>query len=554
MNIQHYKLNLDLLKNTSTSVLYSHQLDKKSRFIDVTLTANDAEVTLESTMTAVLNATTNNVIVAESQNCTISNNVIVVELTDKVLSLPGVTKCEVVLSDSSGAVITAQHFIVKITEKAINSKSKYEPAGSTLATKDDINAAIEKAKDDLTNVDFRLSDVFDKRYNDSVAVNMINPSNFIAGTFNTQGEAKENSSSLYSVTDYIPVENGKTYALTYYNVNYQTRYPLIPNRLAFYNSNKDFVNQSTDYADNDMFATVRVNISGNTGYTKLTAKQSGYVRMQFGISIEKPMMAKGDVIEWTDVYSEQQSFVYTLKNGIIDEDNLADELKEKIESGSIGALDAVYKFAFCKVHKKTLHIGDSLTEGYHASNDIRKSMSYPSHMASLAGYDVTNKGHSGITAYDWWNTYKSIDFTGYDAVFIYLGTNGGLTDTIDADTASGDYNTFASTNTGGYCAIVSKIRDVNPKAKIYIIQYNQTTVTSQVTAKIAQKYGCTTLMVTDTSVFTLTDSKFHTDATHYNTIGYWAFACVMLAQLEKYIAEHISEYTDLVGTGEIIKP
>lgn len=145
MNIQHYKLNLDLLKNASTPILYSHQLDKKSRFIDVTLTANDAEVTLDSSMTAVLNATTNNVIVAESQNCTISDNVIVVELTDKVLSLPGVTKCEVVLSDSSGAVITAQHFIVKITEKAINSKSKYEPAGSNLATKKDVNSAIETA-------------------------------------------------------------------------------------------------------------------------------------------------------------------------------------------------------------------------------------------------------------------------------------------------------------------------------------------------------------------------------------------------------------------------
>ena len=157
MNIQHYKLNLDLLKNTSTPVLYSHQLDKKSRFIDVTLTANDAEVTLESTMTAVLNATTNNVIVAESQNCTISNNVIVVELTDKVLSLPGVTKCELVLSDSSGAVITAQHFIVKVTEKAINDKSKFEPAGSNLATKKDVNSAIETAsakmiaKDSLLN-------------------------------------------------------------------------------------------------------------------------------------------------------------------------------------------------------------------------------------------------------------------------------------------------------------------------------------------------------------------------------------------------------------------
>ena len=164
MNIQHYKLNLDLLKNTSTPILYSHQLDKKSRFIDVTLTANDAEVTLDSTMTAVLNATTNNVIVAESQNCTISDNVIVVELTDKVLSLPGVTKCEVVLSDSSGAVITAQHFIVKVTEKAINDKSKFEPAGSTLATKDDINTAIEKAKDEvITKADLMIDD-YDEAY------------------------------------------------------------------------------------------------------------------------------------------------------------------------------------------------------------------------------------------------------------------------------------------------------------------------------------------------------------------------------------------------------
>lgn len=142
MNIQHYKLNLDLLKSTSTPILYSYQLDKKSRYIDVTLTANDAEVTLDSSMTAVLNAVTNNVIVASAQNCTISNNVIVVELTDNVLSLPGVTKCEIVLSDNSGAIITAQHFIVKVTEKAINDKSKFEPTGSNLATE----AAVAKAK------------------------------------------------------------------------------------------------------------------------------------------------------------------------------------------------------------------------------------------------------------------------------------------------------------------------------------------------------------------------------------------------------------------------
>ena len=145
MNIQHYKLNLDLLKQSSMPVIYGYQLDNKSRYVDITLTANGAEVTLDSTMTAVLNATTNNVIVAEAQSCNISGNLIEVELTDKVLSLPGAVKCEVVLSDSSGTVITAQHFLVKVTEKAINNKSKFEPGGSALATKDDVATAKSEA-------------------------------------------------------------------------------------------------------------------------------------------------------------------------------------------------------------------------------------------------------------------------------------------------------------------------------------------------------------------------------------------------------------------------
>lgn len=145
MKIQHYKLNLDLLKQSSMPVIYGYQLDNKSRYVDITLTANGAEVTLDSTMTAVLNATTNNVIVAEAQSCKISGNLIEVELTDKVLSLPGAVKCEVVLSDSSGTVITAQHFLVKVTEKAINNKSKFEPGGSALATKDDVATAKSEA-------------------------------------------------------------------------------------------------------------------------------------------------------------------------------------------------------------------------------------------------------------------------------------------------------------------------------------------------------------------------------------------------------------------------
>lgn len=222
MNIQHYKLNLDLLKNTSTSVLYSHQLDKKSRFIDVTLTANDAEVTLDSTMTAVLNAVTNNVIVAESQNCTISDNVIVVELTDKVLSLPGVTKCEVVLSDSSGAVITAQHFIVKITEKAINDKSKFEPTGSNLATKKDVNSAIETAsakmiaKDSLlnTSTSINLTSLEDTEQTaNGVTISVKNNKISLSGTSTSAVKF------ILKLKKSVTLEQGEAYCLSLQNFN-----------------------------------------------------------------------------------------------------------------------------------------------------------------------------------------------------------------------------------------------------------------------------------------------------------------------------------------------
>lgn len=417
---------------------------------------------------------------------------------------------------------------------------------------------IAKLKEDINGLD----NVLDKKQDfpqQEIIINMINPTHFISGTLSTDGIPNEILSALFFVTDYIKVEAGKTYAISYLNTNFKTRYSLIPNRLVFYNSSKTFVSQATDIADLEEFKTERVNISENTSYTKLATKQSGYIRMQFGKNLQQAMMAEGEKIEWTDIYEEADiptvPFRYVLKNEIVSEVNLTTELKKKIEAGASKAIDDIYRLAFCKIHKNVLCIGDSLTEGYHNSDDIRINMSYPSHMASLAGYNITNKGQSGITALGWWNAYKDkVDFTEFDAVFIYLGTNGGLTDTIDADTISGNFETFAQTNTGGYCAIIAKIKSVNPKCKIYMIQYNNITATSQVTAKIAKKYDCVTLLVTDNSVFNLTDSKFHTDSTHYNSIGYWAFACVMLVQLEKYIEEHISEYVDLVGIGEIYRP
>ena len=270
MNIQHYKLNLDLLKSTSTPILYSHQLDKKSRFIDVTLTANDAEVTLDRTMTAVLNAVTNNVIVASAQSCTISDNVIVVELTDKVLSLPGVTKCEVVLSDSSGAVITAQHFIIKITEKAINDKSKFEPTGSNLATE----AAVAKAKaeaieyfeTELTDIDETVTMKINlKADKDSVDNAVAQLSKQIA---DNKSSADESISTLSQTVTDNKTATDKSLAAKYDSSNIERGSGELSPAQAIYEGCAG----RFDYVKNGKVVTVSVNI------TKLVADKS-YIQM-----------------------------------------------------------------------------------------------------------------------------------------------------------------------------------------------------------------------------------------------------------------------------------
>lgn len=354
--------------------------------------------------------------------------------------------------------------------------------------------------------------------------------------------------SPYYVSDFILLKAGISYNLSYFNNNFNSRYNLLASRYCFYDEKtKNFKNQSINLTDAPIEYIKHHVKYGSDGYALIKPSINVYMRIQYGKNLEKTQIIEG--LDPTYVESHEPTKKYALRDKVVESNNLSDELKVKIESGTSKAIDSIYRLAFCKVHKNTLHIGDSLTEGYVNAGDIRGDMSYPSHMASLAGYSVTNKGQSGITALGWWNAYKDkVDFTKCDAVFIYLGTNGGLTDTIEADTASGDFNTFAQTNTGGYCAIVAKIKSVNPKCKIYLIQYNSVTATSQVIAKIATKYGCITLLVTDNSVFNLTDSKYHTDATHYNTLGYWAFACVMLIQVEKYIAGHINEYIDLKQT------
>lgn len=124
----------------------------------------------------------------------------------------------------------------------------------------------------------------------------------------------------------------------------------------------------------------------------------------------------------------------------------------------------VYMAEYEKLLGEVLCIGDSLTEGYSSAD-----MSYPTLFAEMTGLSVTNAGHSGFSAIDWWTAEQTRDFSQYDTYLIWLGTNAGLTDTLSTDVIPYEsYTDYANTNTGSLCKIISKIISQNSKAKIYL--------------------------------------------------------------------------------------
>lgn len=154
MNVK-YKLNLDVYKDRNYESIIVAQNDDKSRIIECKLYADSQPVALSSSVTAAFNATVDNVIVAENVPCIVADNAIKITLAKSMLQLAGMMKCELVLSEND-TILTTQRFSVFVNKSVINSKSKYEPAGSTLATKKDVDSAIDNIAEQMVSKDSML--------------------------------------------------------------------------------------------------------------------------------------------------------------------------------------------------------------------------------------------------------------------------------------------------------------------------------------------------------------------------------------------------------------
>ena len=183
---------------------------------------------------------------------------------------------------------------------------------------------------------------------------------------------------------------------------------------------------------------------------------------------------------------------------------------------------------FLSIYNKIVCCGDSITWGavYTAASTVRQAYKpYPAVLQSLTGTETQNLGASGDSASDWWHRYN--DKLEQDALYIvFLGTNGGLTDTISTDCPGTDPLHFSDTNTGNYGKILQRIKNLGKKAvliHVYAASGSTVAITNSVINQFGQRFSFPVIELG--SERTMPIYHYYPDGTgsnvvHFNDYGY----------------------------------
>lgn len=177
-------------------------------------------------------------------------------------------------------------------------------------------------------------------------------------------------------------------------------------------------------------------------------------------------------------------------------------------------------------------IGDSLTwsQVYTGASSSRQAYNpYPKVIEHLTGVPTSYIARPGASPAGLWSDSES-DIVAKDGqlTIIYLGTNNGLTDTMDTDMAGDDYTTWASTETGCYGKFIAKSLSVNSRVVLVKVHSSSGNVdtTNTVIEKMGQRFDVPVL-----SNEYLNGDIYHNwpngqgrNGTHYNDFGYAQFA------------------------------
>ena len=181
------------------------------------------------------------------------------------------------------------------------------------------------------------------------------------------------------------------------------------------------------------------------------------------------------------------------------------------------------------VFPKIICCGDSLTYGlvYTAATTYRQAKApYNEALQKITGVTSIRYATAGYTTKNWWDANNQ--HLNEDGLYIiFLGTNGGLTDTIDTDCPGNDVSDFADTNTGCYGKILRTLQ-INNKTAVLIKPPTANDTTQSVIEKFGRKYSFPTISLPPE----LANDYYHyaphninyKNTVHYNDMGYVAIA------------------------------
>ena len=282
-------------------------------------------------------------------------------------------------------------------------------------------------------------------------------------------------------------------------------------------------------ADNDTYETVVPSIDSVSHTYTYTATKDCFVRFSY---------AKNESASAT---------ITTDENGFVRINNIEYDISD-LQCGYNYPVE--YPMMFTNV----ICIGDSLTYGHDGQKRLTEN--YPFYFAKLADVTISNQGLSGRTAKQWWDELGNSfnHFAEYDCAIIYLGTNGGLTDTVSTDCNASDYTQNADTNTGCYGKIIGKIKAAAPDCKIFCVagvdEYvRRSTSMNPAVRALAEFYDVGLIdiencMLADNGATTTVQRYRYRpyDGIHYNKLGYFTFANMIYDYMNKYIENHLSKY------------
>lgn len=209
---------------------------------------------------------------------------------------------------------------------------------------------------------------------------------------------------------------------------------------------------------------------------------------------------------------------------------------------------------------KGIAIGDSLTYGVvdgTTGSAKNTDKNYPYWLRRMLDCTIDIDAYPGIDAKKYYNMHgMTKDYSQYDFAIIFLGTNYGLSDTLEADTSITPY---ADTTTGCYCKLIEKIKSDNPNCKIILCKTYTTVgdnnvnpvspkkVTNNVISQIGDKYK-TLVLDLDIDPFkaTFVDGIIHQfDKTHLGVGGYLLLASEIAKKISQEIVKKISFVNDI---------